>query len=272
MKIISFNVNGIRARLHQLEAVVAKYDPDIIGLQETKVQDADFPVEAIAALGYQVAFHGQKTHYGVALLSKQQPLQVRRGFPGEDGEAQRRCIVGDIPLADGRTLRVINGYFPQGESREHPTKFPDKRDFYDRLQDYLQSECDPARPLVVLGDMNIAPFDADVGIGEENARRWLRTGKCSFLPEERAWHERLRGWGLTDCFRHLHPEVTDRFSWFDYRSRGFEREPKRGLRIDQLLVTEPLVGVLVAAGIDYDIRAMDKPSDHCPVWAEFDLR
>lgn len=272
MKIVSFNVNGIRARLHQLEAVAAKYDPDIIGLQETKVQDADFPVAAVEALGYRVAFHGQKTHYGVALLSKQIPDQLQRGFPGEAADAQKRFIVGDFPLADGRTLRVINGYFPQGESREHPTKFADKRDFYARLQAYLEQECDPGQPLVVLGDMNIAPFDADVGIGEENARRWLRTGKCSFLPEERAWHERLRSWGLVDSFRRLHPEETDRFSWFDYRSRGFEREPKRGLRIDQLLVTEPLVQVLVAAGIDYDIRAMDRPSDHCPVWAEFALR
>jgi len=271
MKIVSFNVNGIRARLHQLVALVEKHTPEIIGLQETKVQDADFPVEAISELGYKVVYHGQKTHYGVALLSKREAASPRKGFPGEDGDAQRRGVMGDFPLDDGRSLRVINGYFPQGESREHPTKFPNKRDFYANLQAFLETECDPAQPLVVLGDMNIAPFDDDIGIGADNAKRWLRTGKCSFLPEEREWHETLRGWGLVDSFRQLYPEVNDRFSWFDYRSRGFERDPKRGLRIDQLLLTTPLAEKLTGAGIDYEIRAMEKPSDHCPCWVELDI-
>ncbi|TYO98707.1 exodeoxyribonuclease III [Geothermobacter ehrlichii] len=271
MKIVSFNVNGIRARLHQLAALVESHAPDIIGLQETKVQDADFPLDAVRELGYRVAWHGQKTHYGVAILSRQEPLAVHKGLPGEPDDAQRRCIIADFPLADGRRLRVVNGYFPQGENREHPVKFPAKRWFYARLRDYLVRECDPQQPLVVLGDMNVAPDDLDVGIGEQNARRWLRTGKCSFLPEEREWHRSLCDWGLTDSFRRLHPDVADRFSWFDYRSRGFEADPKRGLRIDQLLVTAPLAEKLTAAGIDYAIRGMEKPSDHCPCWAEFAL-
>ncbi|ORJ62942.1 exodeoxyribonuclease III [Geothermobacter hydrogeniphilus] len=271
MKIVSFNVNGIRARLHQLAALVESHAPDIIGLQETKVRDVEFPVDAIHDLGYRVVFHGQKSHYGVALLSKQEAKNPRKGFPGEDDDAQRRCVMGDFALADGRMLRVINGYFPQGESREHPTKFPAKRDFYVNLQAFLDQACDPAGPLVVLGDMNVAPFDSDIGIGSDNAKRWLRTGKCSFLPEERQWHEQLRGWGLVDSYRQLHPDIDDRFSWFDYRSRGFDRDPKRGLRIDQLLVTAPLAEKLTGAGIDYEIRGMEKPSDHCPCWAEFDL-
>jgi exodeoxyribonuclease-3 len=119
-----------------------------------------------------------------------------------------------------------------------------------------------------MGDFNVAPSDHDIGIGEENAKRWLRTGKTSFLPEERAWFERLTDWGLTDSFRYLHPDCADRFSWFDYRSRGFEAEPKRGLRIDHILVTGALLDRCAAAGIDYTIRAMEKPSDHCPVWVE----
>jgi exodeoxyribonuclease-3 len=119
--------------------------------------------------------------------------------------------------------------------------------------------------------MNVAPLDLDVGIGEENAKRWLRTGSCCFLPEEREWLEALTSWGLKDAFRVVHPEVADRFSWFDYRSKGFDREPKRGLRIDLLLATAPLAARLGDAGIDYDIRAMERPSDHCPVWADFDL-
>jgi len=271
MKIISFNVNGIRARLHQLATLVEQHAPDIIGLQETKVQDVDFPLEAMAELGYQVAYHGQKTHYGVAILSKLEAQNVRKGFPGEDADAQRRCIIADFPLADGRKLRVVNGYFPQGESRVHPTKFANKRDYYANLQQFLTNECDPADLLVVMGDMNVAPADSDIGIGPDNAKRWLRTGKCSFLPEEREWHQRLRDWGLSDSYRLLYPEVNDRFSWFDYRSKGFAADPKRGLRIDQLLISAPLTECLTGAGIDYKLRGMERPSDHCPCWAEFSL-
>ncbi|MCP4127012.1 MAG: exodeoxyribonuclease III, partial [Gammaproteobacteria bacterium] len=125
--------------------------------------------------------------------------------------------------------------------------------------------------LLVIGDMNIAPVDQDIGIGADNAKRWLRTGKCSFLPEEREWLTRLQEWGLKDTFRQHHPEVDDRFSWFDYRSRGFDREPRRGLRIDLILATANLSANCLDAGIAYDIRAMERPSDHCPIWAEFEF-
>jgi exodeoxyribonuclease-3 len=104
-----------------------------------------------------------------------------------------------------------------------------------------------------------------------NAKRWLRTGKCSFLPEERAWLQRLKDWGLIDSYRHLHPETADRFSWFDYRSRGFEDDPKRGLRIDLILASKALAERCLESGIDYDIRSMEKPSDHAPIWTRFDL-
>jgi len=268
MKLISFNVNGLRSRLHQLETLIASHDPDIIGLQETKVQDADFPVEAIEKLGYRVAFFGQKTHYGVALLSKQTPLRVQCGFPDDGEEAQKRLIIGWFALPSGATLQVINGYFPQGENREHPVKFPAKRQFYADLQRYLDGSCDPAGALALMGDFNIAPVDFDIGIGEDNAKRWLRTGKTSFLPEEREWFRTVQDWGLQDSYRKLHPTIDDRFSWFDYRSRGFESDPRRGLRIDHLLLTSPLMERCLEAGIDYDIRAMEKPSDHCPVWVE----
>jgi exodeoxyribonuclease III len=270
MKLVSFNVNGLRSRLHQLEAMIARHQPEIIGLQETKVQDAEFPVAALEDLGYQVAFHGQKTHHGVALLFRQAPLSVQLGLPGDGDEAEKRFISATFALPAGPPLQVINGYFPQGESRDHPVKFPAKERFYADLQRYLQSACDPAAPLVVMGDFNIAPTDSDVGIGADNARRWLRTGKSCFLPEERQWFAALQGWGLHDSFRLLHPEVADRFSWFDYRSRGFEIEPKRGLRIDHILLTRPLLANCRAAGIDYEVRAMEKPSDHCPVWVELD--
>jgi exodeoxyribonuclease-3 len=271
MRIVSFNINGIRSRLHQLQAVIDKHRPDIIGLQETKVRDEEFPADDVREMGYHVQYYGQKSHYGVALLSREEPREVQRGFPGDGPDSQRRLLAADFPLASGGTLWVVNGYFPQGESRGHPVKFPAKERFYADMLTFLSSRFSPDDRLVVMGDANVAPADADIGIGDDNARRWLRTGKCSFLPEERLWLQGLFDWGLVDIFRSRHPLVNDRFSWFDYRSRGFEREPKRGLRIDLLLVSDSLAGCCNDAGIDYDIRAMERPSDHCPVWAEFDF-
>ncbi|MBK1643445.1 exodeoxyribonuclease III [Thiocapsa imhoffii] len=270
-KIISFNINGIRARPHQLEAIRSIHDPDVVGLQECKVADESFPAEQVRELGFMPHFHGQKSHYGVALLSRHEPLAIEKGFPGDAIDAQRRAITGRYALPNGGEITVINGYFPQGESRNHPTKFPNKRQFYADLAAYLRECCSPDQNLVVLGDMNVAPLDLDIGIGPENAKRWLRTGKCSFLPEEREWLRGLMDWGLWDAYRLVHPDVSDRFSWFDYRSRGFEREPKHGLRIDHLLVSAPLRERLLEVEIDYETRSMEKPSDHCPVWATFDL-
>ncbi len=270
MRVISFNINGLRARLHQLAAVIERHRPDIIALQETKVSDAEFPQAAIDALGYHVVYHGQKGHYGVALLSRVAPRQVECGFSGDGAEAQCRLIRADYPLADGGELSVINGYFPQGESRDHPVKFPAKQKFYRDLRQLLDADYDPARRLIVTGDLNVSPADIDIGIGEENRKRWLRRGKCSFLPEERAWFAELLAWGLQDSYRVLHPDRDDLYSWFDYRSRGFEQQPRRGLRIDLLLATPGMIDRLQQVGIDYDIRGMERPSDHCPVWASFD--
>jgi exodeoxyribonuclease-3 len=271
MKIISFNINGIRAREHQLRAIKEKFDPDVLALQEIKVQDADFPREMVESVGFKPYFYGQKSHYGVALLCKNEPLSVSNGFPGEAQDAQRRVIAGQFACADGRPLTVINGYYPQGESRDHPVKFPHKQRFYADMAAYLQTHFTPDQHVLVVGDMNVAPLDRDIGIGPDNAKRWLRTGKCSFLPEEREWLASLKGWGLEDLYRLHHPDADDAFSWFDYRSKGFDREPKRGLRIDFLLATQSLAERCSASGIDYAIRGLEKPSDHCPVWVDLDL-
>ena len=268
MKIVSFNVNGVRARPHQLEALRDMYDPDVIGLQEIKVQDADFPREMIEALGYHVEFYGQKSHYGVALLSKKPPLSVIKGLPSDDESSQRRLITGVYETPDGNQLTVMNGYYPQGESRDHETKFPHKRRFYAELSEWLERDFSADNNLLVIGDMNIAPEDNDIGIGADNAKRWLRTGKCSFLPEEREWLQKIMAWGLLDTYRMVHPDIDDQFSWFDYRSRGFDREPRRGLRIDLVLASRGLTGRVADAGIAYDIRGMEKPSDHCPIWVD----
>ncbi|MDH5352866.1 MAG: exodeoxyribonuclease III [Gammaproteobacteria bacterium] len=267
MKIVSFNVNSVRQRIHQLAAVIEQHEPEFIGLQETKVQDHEFPRAEIEALGYQVIYMGEKTHYGVALMSKTACVNPCYGFPGDDDEAQKRFIGGEF-LLEGRKIHVFNGYFPQGESREHPVKFPAKRKFYSDLELFLDQFDLQTTKLIVMGDYNIAPQDEDVGIGEENAKRWLKAGKSSFLPEEREWFNRLLAKGLYDGFRLCHADEDRVFSWFDYRSKGFDREPRRGLRIDHLLVSQPLKASVVGAGVDYDVRAMTKPSDHAPAWVE----
>lgn len=266
-RFISFNINGIRARPHQLEALKGN-EPDVIGLQETKVHDEAFPQEMAQEGGYQAHFYGQKAHYGVALLSKCMPTLVVRGFGNPD--EQRRMIHARYRLCDIE-IDVINSYFPQGESRKHPTKFPMKADYYAALTTYIQGLLDEGRHLVVMGDMNICPQDIDIGIGEKNAKRWLSQGICAFLPEERLWYADLLQTGLVDTYRHLHPD-THMLSWFDYRSRAFFDTPRRGLRIDHILCSPSLVPVLEGAGVSLDIRAMEKPSDHAPVWANFNLK
>jgi exodeoxyribonuclease III len=268
MKAISFNVNSVRTRLHQLEALIKNHNPDFIGLQETKVTDNDFPIEEISSLGYDVEFFGQKTHYGVAIMSRYPFKRVIKGFPSDADDAQRRFIGGqfDTPLGE---VTLLNGYFPQGESRAHPVKFPNKEKFYADLQSFLKKEFSADQQLILMGDMNISHQDLDIGIGEVNRKRWLKTGKCSFLPEEREWLNQLLSWGLYDSFRHLNPDENNLFSWFDYRSGGFEDNPRRGLRIDLILATQSLLTKCKDVGIDYEIRGMDRPSDHCPVWAEF---
>jgi len=277
MKIVSFNVNGIRARLHQLQELVQTHAPDIIALQETKVHDDQFPYGDIEELGYHVRCYGQKGHYGVALLSRTEPLAVAYGFPNDGANAQRRLIYAEYPTP-ASSIKVFNGYFPQGENRDHPQKFPAKENFYADLTRLLENHNASADKIIVVGDMNVAPADADVGIGQENEKRWLRQGKCCFLPEERDWLVTLMDVGLHDTYRschpnptHIDPTTTGIYSWFDYRSRGFERDPKRGLRIDLILANDTLRQHCRTSGIDYNIRAMSKPSDHCPVWAEFDL-
>ncbi|MBE0443170.1 MAG: exodeoxyribonuclease III [Psychrobacter sp.] len=270
-RFVSFNINGIRARQHQLEAVRDVIDPDVMGLQETKVHDEQFPIENIESLGYHVEYFGQKAHYGVALLSKVAPIFVQKGFPGEDEEAQKRFIHARYEF-DGCEVDVLNGYFPQGESQDHPTKFPMKRAYYANLMTYIDTLKAEGRSLIIMGDMNIAPEDVDIGIGEANAKRWLKNRKSSFLPEEREWYSALMSRELTDTYRLHYPESTEFYSWFDYRSRGFNDEPKRGLRIDHILCTADLVDACVEAGISYELRAMEKPSDHAPIWSAFDLK
>lgn len=268
MKVISFNINGLRARLHQLQAIIDKHQPDVIGLQEIKVHDEAFPIEDVEAMGYNVYFHGQKAHYGVALMSKKPAKSIQKGFATDPEDAQKRMISGTFENAAGEEVVIMNGYFPQGDNISHETKFPYKRQFYADLMTHLQEYCDPKEHLIIMGDINISPTDLDIGIGEPNKKRWLKTGKCSFQPEERQWLSTLMDWGLKDTFRTLTPDASDLYSWFDYRSKGFV--DNRGLRIDVILATESLMPHCTISAIDYELRGIEKPSDHAPIWADFD--
>lgn len=267
MKIISFNINGLRARLHQLQALIDKHSPDVIGLQEIKVHDDAFPKEAVEAMGYHVEFHGQKAHYGVALLSKKAPIYIQKGFKTDDEDAQRRMIIGTYEDENGQPVTVFNGYFPQGENRDHPIKFPAKDKFYKDLNNELNQYYNPEQAIAIIGDVNISHTDLDIGIGEKNAKRWLQTGKCSFLPEERVWLNTLMEWGFTDTFRALHPTEAEKYSWFDYRSKGFD--DNRGLRIDLIMATPSLAQRAIESDVDYELRGIEKPSDHAPIWTTF---
>jgi exodeoxyribonuclease-3 len=267
MKIISFNINGLRARLHQLQAIIDKHQPDIIGLQEIKVHNEVFPLEAVEAMGYHVYFHGQKAHYGVAMLCKKEAVKVQKGFPTDDDEAQRRMIMIETTNNKGEKITVLNGYFPQGENISHETKYPYKRQFYKDLMTYLNEHHTNDEQIIVMGDINISPLDLDIGIGPVNQKRWLKTGKCSFQLEEREWLKTLMDWGFIDTFRQLHPTLAERYSWFDYRSRGFD--DNRGLRIDVVLATKTLSKQCIESDIDYELRGIEKPSDHAPIWSIF---
>jgi exodeoxyribonuclease-3 len=265
MKIVSFNINSVRARPHQLEHIRDHLDPDVIGLQETKVHDDEFPEELINEIGYHCEFWGQKGHYGVALLSKERPLDTVKGFIKDTSEDQKRFIQGQYKYK-GESIFILNGYFPQGENRSHESKFPKKIKYYKDLKSHIKKLQKANQNIIVMGDFNVAPTDKDIGIGDANAKRWLREGKCAFLPEEIEMWNSIKNLGFVDSWRIQNPKESSIYSWFDYRSRMFDDNPKRGLRIDHIMVSDNLKKMIKSTGIDYDARAMEKPSDHCPVW------
>ena len=162
----------------------------------------------------------------------------------------------------------MNGYFPQGENRSHETKFPKKIKFYNDLKKHIKKLQKKEENLIVMGDFNVAPTDLDIGIGEQNVKRWLRDGKTAFLPEEIDMWNKIKNLGFVDSWREQNPEERSTYSWFDYRSRMFDDNPKRGLRIDHILISDNLLKKMKSTGIDYIARGMEKPSDHCPVWIE----
>ncbi len=253
MKIASWNVNSIRVRLPHVLDWLDAHQPDVLGLQEIKMQTDAFPVTEIAAAGYRSAVDGQKTYNGVALLSRREPTEVTRGIPGYDDE-QKRFIAATY----GET-RVINLYVPNGQA-VGSEKYAYKLEWLEALHEHVQKALQSYPRLVMFGDFNIAPEDRDVHAPEE----WRDRILCS--EPERAQLRALQDLGLVDVYR-IFDQPEKSFSWWDYRAAGFRRN--RGLRIDLILASPEMAAQCTRSEIDIEPRALEKPSDHAPAWAEF---
>lgn len=252
MKIAAWNVNSLKVRLPQLLEWLPLAQPDVVCLQETKLEDHNFPRAEIEAAGYHAVFSGQKTYNGVALLSRTPAVDVVCGNPRYADE-QKRLIAATI---DG--VRVISAYVPNGQSVDSD-KYAYKLAWLDALAGWLGDELQAHPQLALAGDFNIAPEDRDV----HDPAAWAGQVLCS--DAERAAFRRLLELGLHDSFRrHEQPEKS--WSWWDYRMAAFRRNI--GLRIDHVLLSTPLAERCTAAGIDREMRARERPSDHAPVFAE----
>lgn len=255
MKIATWNVNSLRVRLPQVLDWLGREVPDVLCLQETKVVDEEFPVDALRAAGYLAAFSGQKTYNGVATLTRTAPAEVISALPDGDG-VQKRFLA--VTVAG---VRVVNVYVPNGESVESE-KYSYKLGWLKTLTAFLQQESLRYPRLVLTGDFNIAPEERDV----HDPKRW--EGKVLFSEPERAAFRALTGLGLVDAFRRFE-QAEKSFSWWDYRLNGFTRN--WGLRIDHILCSAVLAVECRACRIDVEPRRAERPSDHAPVVAEFNF-
>ncbi|RMG90830.1 MAG: exodeoxyribonuclease III [Zetaproteobacteria bacterium] len=251
MRLVSWNVNSLNVRLPHVEHLLDKLHPDVLALQETKLPDDRFPSEAFEQRGFQVSFAGQKTYNGVALISRYPLEHVRADLPGFN-DAQRRVLAATVA-----GVRIINVYVPNGQEPDSE-KFAYKCRWLDALLAFVADELSAHDRLVVMGDFNIAPADMDV----HDAARWRDKIMCTAL--EREYFRRLLALGLVDAVREQLPEDRTIYTWWDYRLSAFRRG--WGLRIDHVLLSESLR--IRAAGVDVSYRAMDRPSDHAPVWVD----
>ncbi|HBK47185.1 MAG TPA: exodeoxyribonuclease III [Xanthomonadaceae bacterium] len=253
MRIASWNVNSLNVRLPHLEQWLKDFAPDVVGIQETKLEDHRFPDAALLALGYRSVFAGQKTYNGVAILAREAPQDVQVGIPGFEDE-QKRAIaatVGDV--------RIVNLYVVNGQDVD-TDKYAYKLRWLEAARGWLADELQRHPRLVVLGDFNIAPDARDV----HDPQVWNDNHILTSTAERGALNK-LQALGLHDAFR-LHHDQAGVFSWWDYRAAGFRRD--LGLRIDLTLVSEALKARARGAGIDREPRTWDRPSDHAPAWVE----
>lgn len=256
MRIASWNVNSLKVRQPHVEQWLAcNPDTDILAVQETKLTDDNFPADTFRAAGYTAIHSGQKTYNGVAIISKTPPRDIVTDIPGFD-DPQRRLLAATV----GDT-RIVNLYVVNGQE-VGSDKYAYKLEWLTRIHDYLDAQLKQYEKLIVLGDFNIAPEDRDV----HDPAAWREKVLCS--ERERQALRKILELGLSDTFR-LFEQVGNCYSWWDYRAGGFRRN--LGLRIDLILSSEALAKRCKAAGIDREPRTWERPSDHAPVWAEFDV-
>ena len=260
MKIATWNINGIKARIEGAKTWLAAASPDIACLQEIKCIDEAFPADAFEALGYNVAVHGQKGFNGVALLSKLPFDEVALRLAGDEEDLQARYLEAVVSVPSG-VLRVVNIYLPNGNP-VGTEKFAYKLAWMRRLRERVKALLELEEPLIIAGDFNVIPAPDDV----YNPDAWI--DDALFRPETRAHFQALVNLGLTDAFRACHDEP-HRYTFWDYQAGAWQKN--RGLRIDHLLLSPQAADRLVKCEIDAAPRAWEKPSDHVPIWLELAL-
>jgi exodeoxyribonuclease-3 len=260
MRIATWNVNSVKQRLDLLQAWLTERQPDIVCLQETKCMDEAFPRDAIEALGYNVAVHGQKTFNGVAILSKLPFEEVTPGLPGDDGDDHARFLEAVVSSGRG-VVRVASIYLPNGNPPEGE-KYTYKIGWMDRLIRYARERLALEEPLVLAGDYNVIPTELDA----RNPAVWATD--ALFLPRTRERFRTLRALGLTDAVR-ASSDAGGLYTFWDYQAGAWQKN--NGIRIDHILLSPQAADQLVKVGIDRHVRGWEKPSDHVPVVVELAL-
>ncbi len=258
MKIATWNVNSIKARLDNTVAWLKDANPDIVCLQELKCEDQAFPTQAFEDIGYNVLTHGQKSYNGVAILSKTKGEDVRRGLDGEPEDAQARYLEA-VFISNRHSVRVASIYLPNGNPPD-TDKFPYKLRWMERLRAHVESLLKLEEPLVLAGDYNIIPTSNDARFPEA----WA--GDALFRPESKAKFRQLLNLGLTDAIRQIHGDAPDHYTFWDYQAGAWQKN--NGIRIDHLLLSPQAADLLQGARIDKHVREWDRPSDHVPVIVE----
>jgi exodeoxyribonuclease-3 len=257
MKIATWNINGVKARLENLLLWLKESAPDIVCLQEIKSVDDQFPRAEIEALGYHVETHGQKGFNGVALLSKERFDEVNRGLPGDDGDEQARFIEGVVSTGDG-VVRAVSLYLPNGNPID-TGKFPYKLAWMARLEQWAEERLALEEPLVLAGDYNVIPEPLDA----KNPEAWL--GDALFQPETRRAFRRLENLGFQDSLRAVSDDGGI-YSFWDYQAGAWQKN--NGIRIDHLMLSPEAASRLLSVSVEKHVRSWEKPSDHVPVCAE----
>jgi len=258
MKIATWNVNSILARLPHVTRWLEAAQPDVLCIQETKCTDDKFPTLDLKAIGYDCVIFGQQTYNGVAIISRTGSASIptaQRGYPGDDSSSQARLLSVEIA-----GIRIVNVYIPNGQM-VGSEKYQFKLDWLNRLREFLDASYENRKPVLLCGDFNVAPEERDV----HDPRLWQN--RILFSEPEKTALQKVKDWGFTDTFR-LHTEEGGHYSWWDYRAGAFRRN--LGLRIDHVWVSAPLAARSKSTWIDKGPRQWERPSDHAPVIAEFD--